>query len=382
MRSSILWALLAVACGGAVAYVYETRGGGAPTAAAAPAPQAVPVTTVVAASTSFKVTLSGLGSVHAFNTVIVKSRVDGVVQKIAFKEGDMVRQGDLIAEIDPAPFQVALDSAEAKLAQDQAALANAQADLNRYATLAKQDFASRQQLDTQQALVRQDEAQIDVDKAAIANAQIQLGYTKITAPIAGRLGFRLVDEGNIVAAASQTGIVTIAQMQPISVVFTLPERNFDALRTAMANGAVPAKAISADGAHVLGTGEVSVLNNQIDSVTGTFQAKATFANENNALWPGEDVSVEVETDTLQGVVVLPQEAVQRGLQGPYVYVVGADSRAKIAPVKTGAANDQAIVVTSGVSAGDKVVVAGQYRLQDGALVAEAPGVATTQSGAL
>ena len=315
--------------------VWAISVGGAAFAAsrATPAPSAVPVTTVVAATTSYPVTRTGLGSVHAYNTVTVKSRVDGAISKIAFKEGDMVKAGDLLATIDDAPYQANLEAAKGKVAQDQASLTNASADLTRYSTLAKSDFASTQQVDTQQALVRQDTAQIQSDQAAVLGAQVQLDYTQIHAPIAGRLGFRLVDEGNIVTAAGQNGIVTINQLQPISVVFALPEDDLEPLRAAQAKGDVPVKALSADGASVLAQGKVEVINNQVDAATGTFQVKATFANEDNALWPGLDVSAAAEINVLQNVVVLPQTAVQHSQQGLFVYVVGQDNHVALHPIQ-------------------------------------------------
>jgi membrane fusion protein, multidrug efflux system len=226
--------------------------------------------------------------------------------------------------------------------------------------------------------VRQATAQLQVDAAAIANAQTQLNYTDIRAPIAGRVGFRLVDQGNIVTAASQTGIVTITQVQPISVVFTLPENSLESLRDAMERGKVPVNAMSADGSRSLAQGEAAVINNQVDPATGTFQAKATFANTDNALWPGLDVSAAAQLDVIKNVVVLPQTAIQHSQQGLFAYTVGADNRVAMRPVKTGESDADNVVVTSGVKAGERVVVAGQYRLQDGALISEAAAVASTQ----
>jgi membrane fusion protein, multidrug efflux system len=364
--SALLWAALA--------------GGAAFAATPTPAPSAVPVTTVVAATTNFPVMRTGLGSVHAYNTVTVKSRVDGAISKIAFKEGDMVKAGDLLATIDDAPYQANLEAAKGKVAQDQASLTNASADLARYSTLAKSDFASTQQVDTQQALVRQDTAQIQSDQAAVMGAQVQLDYTQIHAPIAGRLGFRLVDQGNIVTAAGQNGIVTINQLQPISVVFALPEADLEPLRTAQGKGDVAVKALSADGATVLAQGKVEVINNQVDPATGTFQVKATFTNEDNALWPGLDVSATAQIGVLQNAVVLPQTAVEHSQQGLFAYVVGQDGKVALHAIQVGESDADNVVVTKGISPGDKVVVAGQYRLQDGTLVSEsAPQANNTQT---
>jgi multidrug efflux system membrane fusion protein len=309
--------------------------------------------------------------------VIVRSRVDGEIVKIAFKEGETVQQGDLLAQIDSRPYQAALDQAVAKKAQDEATLKNAKLDLDRYSTLAKQDFASRQQLDTQTAAVAQGTALVQADQAAIENAQTQVSYTTIRAPITGRVGFRLVDQGNIVSASSQSGIVTIAQVRPISVTFTLPQSQIDRINKAMARGEVPVTAYTNDGSRKLASGTLAVVNNQVDTTTGVIQLKATFANENDALWPGLSLSVQVRVDTLDNVVVLPQTAIQRGQQGLWAYVVDDQQRARVRQLRIGEADSDNAVVTNGIAAGDRVVTAGQYRLQDGALVSSG----TTQADA-
>ncbi len=341
--------------------------------------QAVPVTVAIANQTNFPVLLSGLGTVQAFNTVTVRSRVDGEIVKIAFKEGDIVKPGDLLAQIDSRPYRAALDQAMAKKAQDEATLANSKLDLQRYQTLAKQAFASRQQLDTQQATVAQQTALVQADEAAVENAQTQLDYTDIKAPIAGRVGFRLADQGNVVTAASQNGIVTIAQLQPISVLFTLPEAQINSINEAMKAGKVVATAFSADGSRQLAQGTLAVINNQVDVTTGVVQLKATFDNSDNALWPGQSVSVKVLIDTLQNVVVIPQSAVQHGQQGLWAFVVNDKQRAETRPIEVGESNSDSAVVTKGLSAGERVVTAGQYRLQDGALVAVNSGPSTQEA---
>ncbi len=297
--------------------------------------------------------LKGLGTVVPFNTVTIRSRVDGEITNIAFREGETVQQGDLLAQIDPRPYQAALDQAVAKKAQDDATLKNAKLDLERYTTLAKQDFASRQQLDTQVATVAQGTALVQADQAAIENAQTQLSYTSIKAPITGRVGFRLVDQGNIVNASSQSGIVTIAQVRPISVVFTLPESQIDRINKAMARGTVPVAAYTSDGSRKLADGTLTVVNNQVDTTTGVIQLKATFANENDALWPGLSLSAQVRVDTLDDVIVLPQAAIQRGQQGLWAYVVDPAQRARAKPVQIGEADSNNAVVTAGISAGDQ-----------------------------
>jgi multidrug efflux system membrane fusion protein len=340
-------------------------------------PLGVPVTVTTARAQSFPVVLSGLGTAQAYNSVTLRTRVDGQVTKIFFKEGDTVKEGDRLAQIDPRPYQAAVDQAIAKKTQDEATLHNSQLDLQRYTTLAKQDFASRQQLDTQTAAVAQNTALVAADTAALENAQTQLDYTDIRAPIAGRVGFRLVDQGNIVNASSQTGIVTITQVQPITAVFTLPEGQISDFNAALHKGEVPAAAYTADGSRKLADGKLAVVNNQVDSATATIQIKATFQNADNALWPGLAVVVRLPINTLDNVVVLPQSAIQRSQDGLSAYVIDKDDKANFRKVEIGEANNDSAVVTKGVAPGERVVVSGQYRLQNGVLVS-----ATDASGAV
>jgi membrane fusion protein, multidrug efflux system len=365
-RTRILLLVVAAACAGG--YLMHARTLRAKPQEQTKTEQRIPVSVVTAQSTPYPVQLKGLGTVVPFNNVIVRSRVDGEIVKIAFKEGETVQQGDLLAQIDSRPYQATLDQAVAKKAQDEATLKNAKLDLDRYSTLAKQDFASRQQLDTQTAAVAQGTALVQADQAAIENAQTQVSYTTIRAPITGRVGFRLVDQGNIVSASSQSGIVTIAQVRPISVTFTLPESQIDRINKALARGEVPVAAYTSDGSRKLADGTLAVLNNQVDTTTAVIQLKATFANENDALWPGQSLSVQVRIDTLDNVVVLPQTAIQRGQQGLWAYVVDDQQRARVRQLRIGEADSDNAVVASGIAAGDRVVTAGQYRLQDGALV--------------
>lgn len=365
----------AVSVGGYFVYDHASR---AKQTARTGQEQGIPVSVATAGQADFTVLLSGLGTVQAFNTVTAKSRVDGEIVKIAFKEGDIVNPGDLLAQIDPRPYRAALDQANAKKAQDEATLQNAQLDLQRYQTLARQDFASRQQLDTQQATVAQQTALVQADQAAVENAQTQLGYTDIRAPIGGRVGFRLADQGNIVTAAGQNGIVTIAQLQPISVLFTLPETQINRVSDAMKRGNVVVTAFSADGGRQLAQGTLAVINNQVDVSTGVIQLKATFANNDNALWPGQSVSVKVLVDTLRNVVVVPQSAVQHGQQGLWAYVVNDQQRVEAKPIEVGESNSDSAVVTRGLRPGERVVSAGQYRLQNGAAVVIAPEAKPTQ----
>ncbi len=329
----------------------------------------VPVTTMTAELKSFPVVISGLGTVQPYNSVTTRTRVDGEVVKILFKEGEIVKEGDLLAQIDPRPYQAAVDQATAKKAQDEATLRNAELDLKRYQTLAVQNAVTHQTLDTQVALVAQDTALVAGDVAAIETAQTNLDYTHIRAPLTGRVGFRLVDQGNIVNAASQTGIVTITQVQPITVILTVPERQLGEIYAAMNQTTVAAAVYTPDGAHKLADGKLAVVNNQVDSTTGTVQIKATFENLDNALWPGLAVVVRIPIRVLDNVVVLPQTAVQHSQQGLSAFVVDDQQTANSRAVEIGPGNTDSVVVTKGVAPGERVVVSGQYRLQNGAKVA-------------
>jgi multidrug efflux system membrane fusion protein len=375
-------ALLLAVCAGLYAGYGRLYGPNKPAEIAksrGPAP--VPVTFTTAKPASFPVVLSGLGTVQAFNSVTARTRVDGEVIKILFKEGQIVKQGDLLALIDPRPYKAAVDQATAKKAQDEATLHNSQLDLQRYSTLAQQSFASRQQLDTQTAAVAQNTALVAADAAALENAQTQLDYTNIRSPITGRVGFRLVDQGNIVNASSQNGIVTITQVQPITAVFTLPEKQISDINSAMHNGPVPALAYSADGGRKLAEGTLAVVNNQVDATTGTIQIKATFENQDNALWPGLAVVVRVPIHTLDNVIVLPQSAVQHSQQGLLAYVIDDHQKAIFRKVEIGEQNNDSVVVTKGIAAGERVVVSGQYRLQNGVTVTATSADQTTVGSA-
>ncbi len=343
-----------------------------PAPAASPAANASkPAVVSVAAATraDYPVFIDGLGQVQAENTVTVRTRVDGQIVKIAFDEGQMVKSGDLLAQVDPRPFQAALDQAKAKQAQDQATLANAKLDLERYSTLAKQSFATQQQLDTQDALVNQLIAQEAADAAAIDAAQVQLDYTTISAPIAGRVGFRLIDQGNMVNAAQQTGIVTVAQIEPISVIFTAPQDDLPRISAALAAGQPPVEARTSGGATLLGTGKLTVVDNQVDATTGTIRLKAEFANADHKLWPGQAVAARLRVDIDKMALTIPDRAVQRGPDGLFVYVVGADDRAVTRPGTRSHEDADTAVVAKGLSDDEKVVTAGYFDLQPGARVA-------------
>jgi multidrug efflux system membrane fusion protein len=346
------------------------------TAAAAPEPQPpkgppAPLVSVAEAKhADYPIYLESLGQAQAYNTVTVRTRVDGQVMKIAFVEGQIVRAGDLLAQIDPRPFQATLDQAKAKKSQDEANLANAKLDQQRYSTLAKQSFATQQQLDTQNALVAQLTAAIAADSATIDAAEVQLAYTTIRAPITGRTGFRLIDEGNMVAATQQTGIVTIAQLQPIAVIFTAPEGEVTKINATLAAGA-PLQVLARDssGEKTLASGHLLLADNQVDVATGTIRLKAEFANEDNALWPGLAVSTRLTIGEVKDAVTVPTVAVQHGPNGLFVYVIDDKNRAAMRPVTVTHQNTEIAVVDKGVSAGDRVVTVGQYVLQPGTLVA-------------
>lgn len=317
----------------------------------------------------FPVYLTGLGTVQAFNTVLVRSRVDGQIDKIAFTEGHLVKQGDLLAEIDPRPYQAVLDQAKAKKDQDEANLANTNLDLQRFIKLG--EFATRQQLDTQRSSVSQLTAQIAADVAAISNAQTQLDYTQISAPISGVVGLRLVDIGNIVNASQQTGIVTITQIEPIAVIFTAPENELPNIKDAQ--GATPLKtiALTTDGKKSLAEGKLAVVNNQVDSTSGTIRLKAVFDNKDHALWPGQSVSTRLLVSTLKDATVVPDEAVQHGTQGLYAFVVDQDSKAELRTVKISQSIDGRSVIEQGLSPGEKVITTGQFKVAPGTLVSTA-----------
>jgi multidrug efflux system membrane fusion protein len=329
----------------------------------------VRVTIAPVQKSDFPVFLTGLGTVQGFNTVVVRPRVDGQIDKIAFQEGQLVNQGDLLVEIDPRPFKAALDQAKAKKAQDEASLANANLDLQRYTKLG--EFATKQQTDTQRSTVQQLTAQIAADDAAIANAQTQLDYTAIKAPISGVAGLRQVDLGNIVNASTQTGIVTIAQIEPIAVIFTAPEEQLPYINEAQAIAPLKAIAITTDGKKPLADGTLSVVNNQVDTTSGTIRLKAVFDNKNHALWPGQSVSTRLLVRTLKDATVVPDDAIQHGTTGLYVYAVNQDNKAELHKVKVSQSIDGRSVIEDGLSPGQQVITAGQYKVQPGTLVGTA-----------
>jgi multidrug efflux system membrane fusion protein len=367
-RLALLLAALAVTGGGA----WLLHASATPPATAAetqPAAPAVPVTARVAKQQNVPVYLTGLGTVQAFNTAVIKAQVNGLVIAIPAKEGQEVHQGDIVALIDPSPYKAALDQATAQRAEDTAQLQSAQLDLARYARLAKQSYAPVQQVDDQRATVNKLLATIQADSAAIETAQINLNNCTIRAPINGRVSFHQTDIGNLVETASQTGIVTITQDKPISVVFTLPEADLPRIQAAMAQRTLPVEAYSGDDKTLLGNGTLLTPNNTIDTTTGTIQLKATFANDKDGLWPGEFVNARLLIETLPQAVTVPLPAIQHGPDGLFVYTVKPDHTVQQQTVQLAYQDAESAVVSKGVQAGQTVVVTGQSRLAPGTKVA-------------
>ncbi len=337
----------------------------------------VPVLVAASKTADVPVYLDAVGTIKALNTVTVSPQVDGKLLSVGFKEGQEVKKGDVLARIDPTIYQAQLDQAIAKKAQDEAILGNAKNDLVRYETLAATNAINRQQADTQRALVAQDTAQVQADQAAIENMRATLGYTTIVAPIDGRTGIRMVDEGNIVHASSSPGIVVITQIKPISAIFNLPQQNIDQVNAAFAKGSLPVDALRSDTNAVIGRGKLTVLDNQVDQSTGTVKLKAEFPNADEQLWPGQFVNVRLLIDTLKQVVVIPTGAVQRGPTGTFVYVVGDDNVAKIKPVTVTKQDETQSVIGKGLTPPERVVTTGFARLTDGAKVTIGTAEGTT-----
>jgi multidrug efflux system membrane fusion protein len=348
--------------------------------AAAQAPPAggpgIPVTAGTVAAADVPVFLQAIGTVQAFNMVTIKSRVDGQIVKVNFTEGQEVKAGDPLVQIDPRSYKAALDQATANQEKDQANLANAQANLARDAQIVKNNLAvSQQQFDTDKTTVSADQAAVDSDKAQVEAARVNLDYTTITAPIDGRLGARLVDIGNIVHAADPTGLVTIAQLQPIFVSFTVAQENAHKIRERQANAPLEVVAYGDDGKTLLANGKLTLIDNAIDQPTGTIHMKASFANQDERLWPGEFVNVRLILSTRKGAPTVPAQTVQSGPTGQYVYVIKPDNTVERRDVEVAAVQDGIAIVTKGLEPGEKVVVDGQYRLTNGARVKAEPGAA-------
>jgi multidrug efflux system membrane fusion protein len=339
-------------------------------------PPPINVSTAGVEQSDVPIYLQGLGTVQAFYTVTVTARVDGELEKVGFVEGQTVHKGDLLARIDPRPTRAAFEQAVATKAKDAAQLANAKRDFERYTVLQPEDLASKQTVDTQRALVDQLTAQMQVDQAQIDSTRTQLDYTRITSPIDGRTGIRLVDPGNIVHASDTTGIVVVTQVQPIAVIFTLPEEALGAVTAALAAGPVKVTTTTRSGDAALDEGTLQLIDNQITSATGTLKLKAIFGNSHNALWPGQFVNARVLVRTDHKALTIPTAAVQLGPNGPFTYVVKSDSTAEVRPIKIGEDNEGMTIVSGGLALHERVVTSNQYRLQAGTPVHSTPDAAT------
>jgi membrane fusion protein, multidrug efflux system len=379
------WWLWALVIAGIVVAIWYFRGSRIPSEAADPSAPAtsgrgrggaggmgnfvVPVVVAAAHRGDLPVYFNGLGTVTAFNTVTVRSRVDGQIVNVAFKEGQFVREGDLLVQIDPRPFQVQLEQAQGQLAKDQAQRKDAQVNLERYKLLFNEGVIPQQQLDTQAALVGQFDGAITSDQSQIDNAKLQLTYCRITAPISGRVGLRLIDPGNIVHATDVSGLVVITQLQPIAVLFSLPQDQLPQVNAKLRAGVqLTVDAFDRDDTQKIATGKLLTIDNQIDPTTGTYKLKSVFNNSDGALFPNQFVNVHLLVDTKHNLMIVPTAAIQRGPQGTYVYAVGSDNTVKIRPVTIAQTTGNQIGVSDGLDAGDLVVIDGQDKLQDGSKV--------------
>lgn len=374
----LTWIVVLLAAAGGLWAVLRPGTNGPQTTATPGGGPIIPVTATRSSRQDVPVVLNALGNVQAFNTVTIRPQVDGQLMQIAFKEGQEVHAGDPLAQIDPRTYQAALDQALAKKAQDEAQLANARIDLTRYASLVEKNYVARQQLDTTQAQVNQYQALVQGDAAAIENARVLLGYTTIKSPIDGRTGIRQVDVGNIVHASDATGIVVVTQLHPISVLFTLPESAVLQISAASTGAPLKVVVLSRDGKQDLDEGVLQLVDNQIDQTTATVRLKATLPNKKGLLWPGQFVNVQLRVSTLPQVVTIPVNAVQRGQQGAYAFVIKSDSTVEMRKLTLGETSEGLVVVESGLQDGESVVTEGQYRLQPGARV-EAKMVAAGNS---
>ena len=329
-----------------------------------------PITTTVtrALVADVPVSIDAVGTVQALNTVTIRTQVDGRLLRLAFSEGQDVHKDDILAEIDPALYLAQYEQAVAKKAQDEANLANARIDLARYEKLIAAKYASHQQYSTQKALVQQLEAQVRADQAALDSAKTTLDYATIRSPIDGRAGIRLVDVGNLLKTTDQNGIVVVTQLKPIFVMFTLPQQSLLSVQKAQKAGIASVLALGSDNASPIAQGELAVIDNQIDQLTGTVRLKAQFENTDLSLWPGQFINVRLMLDTLKDAIVTPSPAVQRGPNGSFVYVLGEDGRAHMRSVTTGRQDESQVVITSGLTAGEVVIASGFSRLSDGSKV--------------
>ena len=378
-----LWVIILVVIAAGIWYYRGTHStseaGGAPSAGAGGAGKgkggaggagfAVPVVVATAQKGDLPVYLLGLGSVTAYNTVTVRSRVDGAIVKVNFTEGQFVNQGDALVEIDPRPYQVMLEQAEGQLAKDQAQLHDVQVDFERYTLLFNEGVIPKQQVDTQQAQVGQYLGAIKADQATIDNAKLQIVYSHITAPISGRVGLRLVDIGNVVHAADTTGLLVITQLQPISVIFTLPQDQLPQVLPKLRAGVpLPVEAYDRDDTSKIADGKLATIDNQIDPTTGTYKLKSVFSNADNKLFPNQFVNMHMLVDTKHNLMIVPAAAIQRGPQSAYVYVVTGGNKVRIQKVTIAQTTGNNIGISAGLNDGDVVVIDGQDKLQDGSAV--------------
>jgi len=381
-RSTLLIAAaVSLLAGGAWTLSHRADAVAAETPLAQQAP-AVAVTTTEVQQRDVPLYLSGVGNVTANASVTVKVRIDGQLDKVAFTEGQDVKAGQLLAQIDPRALQAQLEQAQAQKARDEAQLINAKIDLQRYTSLREQDAATQQQLDTQKALATQLEATVKTDQAQIDYAKVQLSYTKITAPISGRTGTRLIDAGNIVHAADATGLVVINQIDPITVLFTLPEDAVHGINKAQLDSHKPLKVIAyaRTSNEVLATGDLVLVNNQIDTTSGSVQLKARFTNKQHKLWPGQYVNINLQMDDHGLALTLPSAAIQRNQEGTYVYIVKADNTVALQPVKVARIQDDIAVIADGLQQSQRVVLDGQYKLKPGSSIAENKAKADAAKG--
>jgi multidrug efflux system membrane fusion protein len=344
----------------------------------APPPPAIPVVAATVTSHDVPIYLRGVGTVIAYNNVVVRSQITGQITQIAFTQGQTVHAGDLLAQIDPRPFQAQLDQATANRDRDQAQLANAQANLGRYTPLEAKGYATSQLVDTQKAQIAQLEAMIKSDEAVIENAKVNLGYTRLTAPIDGVTGIRQIDQGNIIHPTDPAGLVDLTQIQPISVLFTLPEQNFIEIQQQMAKGPLTVMAYSQDGTMLLDQGKLNLIDNQIVQTTGTIRLRAEFPNAQRHLWPGELINARLLIETRHDGLTIAASAVQQGPNGPYVYAIDSDGNVQMRLVKISQVSGGQALVDSGLAANESVVVDGQYKLQPGAHVVLLHGKAAQQ----
>jgi multidrug efflux system membrane fusion protein len=343
-------------------------GGNGPKAAAQPGPPLVPVTAGTVVARDVPVFLHGIGTVQAYNTDTIKSRVDGQIVKVDFKEGQEIKQGDPLFQIDPRPYQAALEQAQAQKAKDEASLVGAQLDLDRYAKLLGSGYQTRQSYDEQTATVGALKAAIRGDQAAIDNANLNLDYADIRSPIDGRTGARLVDKGNLIHAADNTALVTITEVKPIFVSFTLPQETLDQIRQEQEKAPLQVEAFDGENAKLLSTGKLTLIDNTIDQATGTIHLKARFDNTDERLWPGEFVNLRVVLEVRHDVPTVPEQTVQQGPDGDYAYVIKPDDTVERRAIDVAAEQDGIAVVSKGLKPGERVVVDGQFRLTDGARV--------------